>query len=277
MKQNLRIAIVGGGIGGLATALALLKRGFEVKVYEQAAVLAEIGAGLQISANGSEVLDQLGVLDAVKAVACEPSGKQIRLWSTGQVWKLFDLGATSVARYGYPYLMLHRADLHRMLFEAVEQHSAGSVVAGARCVGFTQTESGVSLVFDSSREEQADILIGADGVHSTVRQSLFGADRAEFTGCMAWRGLVPKQRLPERFHDLVGTNWIGPGGHVITYPLRGGDLVNFVGIVERDDWHGESWNDAGTREECAADFVGWNDDVHEIIRNIDTPYKWALV
>jgi salicylate hydroxylase len=277
VKTNLRIAIVGAGIGGLAAALALLKRGFEVNVYEQASVLAELGAGLQISANGSEVLDQIGVLAAVKALACEPTGKQIRLWSTGDTWKLFDLGASSVARYGYPYLMMHRADLHRILLQAVEAAAPGSVTRGVRCVGFVQSDTGVTLSFDGGAEAAADILIGADGVHSAIRQSLFGADRATFTGCMAWRGLVPAERLPERLRAPVGTNWIGPGGHIVNYPLRGGVLLNFVGIVERDDWQGESWTDAGTREECAADFAGWHADIHEIIRNIDTPYKWALV
>lgn len=277
MKKSLRIAIVGAGIGGLSAALALLQRGFDVKVYEQAPALAEIGAGLQISANGSEVLDQLGIAEAARAVACEPTGKQIRLWSTGQIWKLFDLGAASIERYGHPYLMIHRADLHRILFEAVERFSPATVTTGVRCTGYVESDEAIELSFDGGRKIQADVLIGADGVHSVIRQSLFGKDRPQFTGCMAWRGLVPMKRLPAQLHDLVGTNWVGPGGHVIHYPLRGGELLNFVGIVERDDWKGESWTDAGTREECAADFPGWHEDVHEIIRNIDTPYKWALI
>jgi salicylate hydroxylase len=277
VAKNLRIAIVGAGIGGLATALALIRRGHDVKVYEQAPALAEIGAGLQLSANGTEVLDQLGVTAAARAIACEPTGKQIRLWSTGNTWKLFDLGAASVERYGHPYLFIHRADLHRLLLDAVNNASPGNVMTGVRCVGFSQSDSEVTLSFGDGSTATADVLIGADGVHSVIRQSLFGPDQPQFTGCMAWRGLVPMERLPERLRAFVGTNWVGPGGHVVTYPLRGGTLLNFVGIVERDDWKGESWTDAGSREECAADFAGWHEDVHEIIRNIDTPYKWALV
>ncbi len=277
MSKELSVAIAGAGIGGLAAALALLKRGFDVRVYEQAPALAEIGAGLQISANGTEVLNQLGVLDAARKIACEPTGKQIRLWSTGNTWKLFDLGVTSVERYGYPYLMIHRADLHRLLFDAVNKESPDAITTGARCVGFQQSDRGLSVSFAGGSAVAADILIGADGVHSAVRQAMFGPDRPQFTGCMAWRGLVPMDRLPERLRTPVGTNWIGPGGHVVTYPLRGGELLNFVGIVERNDWKGESWTDAGSREECASDFNGWHADIHEIIGNIDTPYKWALI
>lgn len=278
MSKKISIAIAGAGIGGLSAALALLKRGFDVKVYEQAPVLAEIGAGLQISANGTEILDQLGVLESAKAIACEPTGKQIRLWSTGQTWKLFDLGATSVERYGYPYLMIHRADLHGLLFEAVRKQYPDAIKTGARCTGFRQSDDGeVTILFADGSSPKADVLVGADGVHSAIRQALFGPDRPQFTGCMAWRGLVPMERLPERLRAHVGTNWIGPGGHVVMYPLRRGELLNFVGIVERDDWTGESWTDAGSREECAADFKGWHPDIHEIIGNIDTPYKWALI
>ena len=111
------------------------------------------------------------------------------------------------------------------------------------------------LRFASGREVSADILVGADGVHSRVRQALFGDTLPIYTGCMAWRGLVPAGRLPPRLLARVGTNRIGPGAHVITYPVRRGELLNFVGIVERDDWKGESWTDAGTKEECAADFA----------------------
>jgi salicylate hydroxylase len=106
---------------------------------------------------------------------------------------------------------------------------------------------------------------------------MFGEGNAQFTGIMAWRGLVPMQRLPDHMRRLVGTNWVGHGGHVVTYPLRRGELLNFVGVVERDDWRLESWTTAGTREECVRDLGHWHADVQTIIRNIDTPFKWALL
>ena len=133
------------------------------------------------------------------------------------------------------------------------------------------------FILPSGERVTGDALVGADGVHSVIRTQLFGGNPTSFTGCMAWRGLIPVDRLPPRFARNVGVNWVGPGGHVINYLLRRGELFNFVGIVERDDWRVESWTEKGTREECAADFRGWHQDIHELIRNIEQPYKWALL
>jgi salicylate hydroxylase len=120
-------------------------------------------------------------------------------------------------------------------------------------------------------------LIGADGVHSRIRRVLFGEGEAKFTGVMAWRGTIPMASLPERMRRLVGTNWIGPGGHVVHYPVHRGEYMNFVGIVERDDWRVESWTARGTQTECHADFNGWHADIHLMIDHIAMPFKWALV
>jgi salicylate hydroxylase len=274
-EQALRILIAGAGIGGLTAALALLRDGHEVAIHEQAPRLAELGAGVQISANGARVLFALGLEDAIRAVWCEPAGKEIRLWNTGETWKLFDLGAESVARYGAPYFMIHRADLHGALIEAVRALAPGAIRLGARATRFDD-DGRVTLQLADGTRATGDVLVGADGVHSPIRNILAGDDRPEFTGCMAWRGLVPADRLPARMRRNVGVNWVGPGGHVINYLLRRGEIFNFVGIVERD-WRVESWTEKGSREECAADFPGWNDDIHTIIRNIEQPYKWALL
>jgi len=158
-KRNPRVLIAGGGIGGLAAALALLKRGFDVDVYEQASELREVGAGVQLSANAIRVFHELGVHEALRALACEASGKEVRLWNSGQTWKLFDLGAVSVERYGFPYYTAYRPDLLAVL---------------------------------------------ADGVHSRIRQALFGPDQAQFTGLVAWRGTIPMDRLPGHMRRLVG-------------------------------------------------------------------------
>ena len=272
----MRILIVGAGIGGLTAALALLRDGHDVAVCEQAEKLAELGAGVQISANGARVLFALGLEDAIRAVWSEPAGKEIRLWNSGETWKLFDLGAESVARYGAPYFMIHRADLHTALIDAVRALKPDAIRLGARATGFKDDGKTVTLHLASGEHMTGDALIGADGVHSRIRNILAGDDKAEFTGCMAWRGLVPVEQLPAHMRRNVGVNWVGPGGHVINYFLRRGEIFNFVGIVERD-WRVESWTERGTREECAADFRGWNEDIHAIIRSIAEPYKWALL
>jgi len=269
----LKVLIVGAGIGGLTAALALLRRGLDVEVYEQAAELKEVGAGLQLSANGTRVFYELGVGERLKALSCEVSGKEIRLWNTGETWKAFDLGKVSVERYGYPYFTVYRPDLLEVLVAAIGRQR---IHLGAKCRGFKQTDENVQLQFDD-RTATADVLIGADGVHSRIRQSLFGQDRPQFTGIVVWRGIVPMEDLPEHMRRMIGSNWVGPGAHVVHYPLRGGRLMNFVGALERSDWRVESWSARGTTEELAADFKAWHDDVHALIREIPVPYKWALM
>lgn len=271
------IIIVGAGIGGLTAALALLRLGFKVIVCEQAPVLGEVGAGVQISANGARVLAALELEPELRRVWREPEGKEVRLWNSGRTWKLFDLGAQSVERYGAPYFMCHRADLHSVLATAVRACDPAAIRLGARCVTFRQDDHGVTVALTNGEQLTGALLIGADGVHSGIRNALFGDDRPIFSGCVAWRGLVPIACLPPGLVRNVGTNWIGPGGHVINYLVRRGELLNFVGIVERRDWPLESWTPAGTAEECAADFDGWHDDIHTIIRNVGVFYKWALL
>jgi salicylate hydroxylase len=139
-----------------------------------------------------------------------------------------------------------------------------------------QDASGVRLALANGEIAEGDILIGADGVHSVVRQALFGDMKAEFVGRAAWRGLVPMRVLPERMRRPIGTNWIGPGRNVITYPVHGGERLNFVGQAIHPEWQVESWTERGTPAECAADFEGWHEDVQVVVRNIDVPLKWAV-
>lgn len=279
MNHNLPFLIAGAGIGGLTAALALLKRGHDVRVFEQASQLGEVGAGLQLSANATRALDLLGLSRPLAQVAAEPTGKEIRLWSTGQTWKLFDLGEESIAQYGHPYYMVYRPDLHRILVEAVRALSPTAIELNAKCAGF-ECEDGadrVVLQLADGRSVQGRVLIGADGVHSAIRKQLFGDGAATYSGCMAWRGVIPIDKLPAHVVRPVGTNWVGPGRHVIHYPLRGGQLMNFVGIVETERWVAESWTQQGSHAECHADFEGWHPDIHALIQHIDVPYRWALM
>lgn len=271
------ILVAGAGLGGLTAALALLRRGYRVQVLEQAPELREIGAGIQLSANANRALYRLGLGEAIGAVAAQTAGKRIRLWNSGQTWPLFDLGGESLARYGYPYHTIYRADLHRVLADAVLAADPQAVRLNAKLASLEQDDSGVTAHLADGSACRADLLIGADGVHSRVRSTLFGADRAVFSGTLAWRGVIPAQKLPAHLREPYAVNWVGPGAHVIHYPLRRGELVNFVGILERDDWQVESWTQRGTVEECLADFKGWHADVQTLIQALDEPFKWALM
>jgi 2-polyprenyl-6-methoxyphenol hydroxylase-like FAD-dependent oxidoreductase len=277
MRGQPRVLIAGGGSGALTAALALLRAGIDVEVYEQARELKEVGAGVQLAANATRVLYALGVGEELKALSCEASGKEIRMWNSGETWQLFDLGAASIERYGFPYFTVYRPDLLEVLARAVRREKADAIHLGAKCVGFEQDSQIVKLKLSNGGAAEGDALIGADGVHSCIRQGLFGADRPSFTGVIAWRGIVPMERLPKHMARMVAANWIGPGGHVVHYPLRGARLMNFVGVLERSDWQVESWSARGTTAELAADFRGWHEDIQALIRNIDTPHKWALM
>jgi salicylate hydroxylase len=271
------VLIAGAGIGGLSAALALLQRGFTVDVYEQATKLEEVGAGVQLSPNGTRALHAMGVLAALEQLSCTAEGKEVRHWKTGETWKLFDLGAEAIERYGFPYLTVWRPDLLDVLAAGVRREKPDAIHLGSRCVGFTRTGERVSLLLDDGREATGDALVGADGVHSQIRRALLCSEEVNFSGMIAWRGVVPMAALPRHMARMVGTNWVGPGGHVVHYPLHRGDLMNFVGIVERSDWRVESWSTRGSAEECAADFAGWHEDVHRLIRKAPSLYKWALM
>src|SRR5262245_10381745 len=160
------VIVLGAGIGGLTCALALLRRGIEVEVYEQAPVLGEIGAGVQISANGTRVLHALGLERGLAECAVQPLSKEIRHWKSGRTWKLFDLGVVSEQRYGAPYLFIHRADLHGLLVEAVRASTPQAIHLQARCIGVEQDAGGVTLMLQDGRRVRGRLLIGADGVHS---------------------------------------------------------------------------------------------------------------
>ena len=163
-----KILIAGAGIGGLTAALALLKEGIDVSVFEQASELGEIGAGFQMSANGTRVLSKLGLAEAMESIAWQPDGKEIRIWNTGQTWKLFDLGAESVERYGFPYLMFHRADLHRLLVDAVRAEKPDAIHLDSFCTRCDQNKYEVLLHFANKENAVGSALIGADGTHSKI-------------------------------------------------------------------------------------------------------------
>ena len=276
-EMSMKVVVVGAGIGGLIAALALLKKGFDVQVIEQAKELVGLGAGLQISPNGNRILAALGLTDAMARVASEPQGKKVRLWNSGQTWNLFDLGVASRERYGFPYLTVHRGDLHQVLVDAVTALKANAITTGVRIDSMETRGDEVAIISEGREIAVADVVVGADGVHSQVRQSLIGEDRPRFSGIIAWRGVIEAMALPAHLRQPYGYNWVGPGAHVVNYPLRGGELVNFVGVVEQQGWEVESWTEKGSIDACLQDFAGWHDDVQTLIRALHTPFRWALM
>jgi salicylate hydroxylase len=164
-----------------------------------------------------------------------------------------------------------------VLLNALEQRMPGAVHLGARCTGFEQDGATATLLTQDGRRITGDVLVGADGVHSRIRNGLFGDAQAAFTGFVCWRAVIPMHKLPERLRRPYGSNWMAPHGHVVTYPLRRGELLNLVTAIERDGWLGESWSEPGDMAEFRADLAIWHADVQCILDQVDVPYKWALL
>lgn len=271
------ILIAGGGIGGLTAALCLAARGFEVTVFEQADSLKEVGAGVQLSPNATRVLHALGLEPLLRQNGFVPQATQFRHWRSGHVINESPLGDAAVARYGMPYYHLHRGDLLAVLAQAAQEGPAVTIVTGARVTRFHDRGDAVE-VETATGTYRGDLLIGADGIHSSIRAQLWGAESPRFTGNIAWRMLVPASSLPPGLIRPMSTAWWGPGKHFVHYYVRGGELVNCVCVVEKQGWQVESWTEAGNRSELVNDFAGWHDDIQQLIHSTDsnTLYKWAL-
>jgi salicylate hydroxylase len=272
-RKPLEVAIVGGGIGGLAAALSLLLAGIEVRLFEQAGALGEVGAGIQISPNASRILHRLVPAASLTTRAVRPVAVHQRRWDDGRTLQRAPLGEAVEAAFGTPYYHFHRADLLAALAVALP---AERVHFDHRCVGFVEHDDAVEVRFANGETIAADALIGADGIHSAVRAALFGPERPRFTGCVAYRGLVPAERLAPLALEVTSNNWMGPGRHFVHYFVAGGGLVNFVAVMERDSWTRESWTDRGEVADALAAFANWHPQVRRIIGAVDETFIWAL-
>ena len=272
----MRILIAGGGVGGLTAALALLRAGHDVTLFEQAPRFGDIGAGVQISPNGMKVLDMLGVSARVGRDAFRPRAQELRMGRSGR--KIFEvpLRARAISRWGAEYLHIHRADLLAALQEAVSDKAPETVRPGQRVNSYSQTEGGVTAFLSSGQTVQGDLLIGADGIHSTVRAQMLGPDKPRFTGHVAWRAVVPISRLGDYPPPETACVWAGKRRHAVTYRLRRGSLANFVGVVERGEPGEESWGVAGPREQALADFRDWHPVIRRIIDEAPVLLRWPL-
>jgi salicylate hydroxylase len=273
----MKVLIAGAGIGGLAAALALNRAGFEVEIYERSRLAGEVGAGVQVSPNGARVLHALGLAPALERVAFRPQAVELRLHRSGLTVARNPLGVEIERRYGFPYYHLHRADLHRVLETAVRERCGESAIRLGREVDrFEQGPNGVEFVFADGERAGGDVAVGADGIHSRIRAGLLGSESPQFTGHVAWRGLVPADRLRAAGVRPVVTSWMAPRSHAVTYFVRRGELVNFVGVTEHQAWRSESWTERGDKTDLLRDFARWHPTVRAIVEAIDEPYRWAL-
>ncbi len=270
--------MVGAGLGGLAAASCLLEAGFDVEIYEQAPELGEVGAGIQISANAMHVLADLGLRDAVVRAGVQPGAYVFRLHDTGDVIQRFSLSEEHERMHGAPYIQLHRADLHDLLAGKARALKRDVVHLDRRAVGFAEDADGVELRFADGSSVRGDLLVGADGLKSVVRKQIAGEVPATYTGDGAWRLTVPAERLPSPFLEQVMSVFMGPGGHCVCYYLRGGALLNFVGIIETDEVMEESWTLKLPWTRLKADLAGWHAAIQTIVDAADKDqcFRWSL-
>ena len=274
----MRILIAGAGLGGLSAAACLLQEGHDVQVYEQAPLLGEIGAGIQLSANAMHVLNHIGIGDEISAISVRPGAYVFRLFDTAEIIQTFSLADEHLEMHKAPYNQIHRADFHDLLVARVQALSPDCIHLSKRATGFDESCDSVTLTFDDGTSATGDLLVGADGVKSIIRDQICGPVQAVYTGDAAWRVTVPTRDLPPDFIEEVMSVWMGPGRHAVCYYIRGGEILNFVGAVEADDEPDESWTAKFPWEKFKADFEGWNDKVQTIIDMVDRDacYRWSM-
>jgi len=270
----MRILIAGAGIAGLAAALALARKGHDVRIIEQAPALEEVGAGLQLGPNAMRVLDALGVGEKVAAAGQAPPAITLRDGRSAREILKVPLGDAARRRWGAAYVTLHRADLVAILAEALEQAGPGVLSLGTELATIDNRADGVAVTTASGETLTANLLIGADGIRSAVRAHLFGPETPRFTGHVAWRALVRINPAdPAAPPPGVGA-WLGPRRHAVTYRIRP-DLVNLVAVTEQSDWREEGWNLPGDADRLRADFVGWS-ALAPLLARVERPLRWAL-
>ncbi len=269
----MRIIVIGAGIGGLTTALTLRRAGIEVRVFEQAAELREVGAGIQISPNASRILHRLGLEEPMRRMGVRPHAILIRRWDDGREIARQPLADACERNFGAPYYNFHRADLLNLLSAAIPD---GVLHLDHRCVRLTQHPDRVEVQFHNGATADADIVVGADGIHSTVRNAIMGAESPRFSGHVAYRGLVPADRVAHLALEIAATVWWGPDHHFVQYYVGAGARYHNWVALTPGEWRVESWTAKGEIADALKEFEGWHPQIHAIISAAETTNRWAL-
>jgi salicylate hydroxylase len=272
-SAGLRIGIVGGGLGGLSAGVALHQAGFTVDVYEQAPELTQIGGGINMGPNAARVLRRLSLGPGLDREGIRPLGTHQRRWQDGRTLQKAALNPQCEALYGAPHITIHRADLLAVIAAGFP---AERVHLDHRLAGFAEKGGRVEAWFENGARISCDVLVGADGIHSVVRAGLFGEEEPHFAGCVAYRGLVPVERIADLGLELGSQSLVGPGGHFVHYFVSRARLLNFVGWTEHDTWNREDWTDRATIARALTAFEGWHPQIRRIIAAADTCFIWAL-
>jgi salicylate hydroxylase len=272
-RRDLRVLIAGGGIGGITTALALRQRGIDAVLFEQAEAFREVGAGIQLSANATRVLRTLGLGEPLARVGIYPEGRDYRAWDTGERVFWTPLGEQAEVHFGAPYYQVHRADLVGILVNALGDTG---IHLNAHVQALEQDGHSVTMTLANGRTVTGDVLVGADGIHSTVRAQLFGREQPRYTGCVAWRGLVPAERLTHLDLGRVNGIWIGPNRSMVQYYVSAGRMFNWVGISRSAHAAQESWLAEGRAEDALAEYADWHPAIRAIIGATPRVLRQAL-
>lgn len=277
--QHTKIILIGAGIGGLTTALALQRRGFKVSVYEQAPKLGEVGAGLTLSPNATHALESIGLGGELARLAARPARQAVLHYRTGEILVDQERGDLPKKQYGADYYQIHRADLHNMLVDAVQTNDPTAIKLNHAFAGYTQDAKTVEVTFTNGNKVSGDVVIGCDGIKSEVRGALWGKTAPRFTGNIAWRGLVPIERLPAGFKiEPASGAAVGLKHSMARYFIRDGTILNFVAFAEKSGWEVESWSVRSEVSELLAEFNDWHESFKTFMAA--TPpellYKWAI-
>ncbi len=273
MDRKARIAIVGAGLGGLTVAGFLQRAGFQVKVFEQAPAFSRIGAGIILSANAMKVLRRLRIEDALIETGIKPECYVSRAWDTGETMYEIHFDATSEKRYGGPYLNIHRGDLHEVLAEAVKP---GTIAFSHQLVDLKKSNAGYRLLFKNGDTDEADIVLGADGIRSRVREFLLGPEAPRFVGAVAHRAIFPSERL-KGFKIPDCTKWWGRDRHILPYFMTSKrDEIYVIGVVPSPGWESDAVSMPSSREALMADFADFHEDLQHVLKAADDVSVWPI-